>query len=150
MKKRVIMVLALGLVEAMLCMSVTGCGASEPVEEAETTESTEDSETTKTEEASEEPSATVEPTKTPEPSPSPEAETVEEEKDAFDTPEAIADGANDTKKEETKKDDSTKATSENATDAVTEVDRYYVEDCGQDTGYWVVKYSDGHEEYIEE
>ena len=32
---------------------------------------------------------------------------------------------------------------------VTEIGRRYVEDCGMDTGYWIIYYSDGHEEYID-
>lgn len=144
MKKRVLLALVLCMVEAMLCVGVVGCGASEPVEEQETQEETTDDEEEAVETEAEE-QATVEPTKTPEPTPEPTPEAVEEEKDAFDSDEAIADGANLEKKDDAKVDSKTEAT-----DEVTEVERYYVEDCGQDTGYWVVKYSDGHEEYIEE
>lgn len=35
-------------------------------------------------------------------------------------------------------------------DTVTEVSRVYIEDCGQDTGYWEITYSDGHVEHVEE
>ena len=140
MKKRVLLALVLCMVEAMLCVGVVGCGASEPVAEQETLEEATDNEEENVE-AEAEVQATVEPTQTPEPTP----ESVEEEKDAFDSDEAIADGANLEEKDDKKADSKTEAT-----DEVTEVERYYVEDCGQDTGYWVVKYSDGHEEYIEE
>lgn len=34
--------------------------------------------------------------------------------------------------------------------AVTEVNRMYVEDCGEDSGYWIITYSDGHVEYIDD
>lgn len=34
--------------------------------------------------------------------------------------------------------------------AVTEISRMYVEDCGQDSGYWVITYSDGRVEYIDD
>ena len=34
--------------------------------------------------------------------------------------------------------------------AVTEVSRTYIEDCGMDSGYWEVLYSDGHVEYIDD
>ena len=33
---------------------------------------------------------------------------------------------------------------------VTEVSRVWIEDCGQDSGYWEVTYSDGSVQYIEE
>lgn len=33
---------------------------------------------------------------------------------------------------------------------VTEVSRRYIEDCGSDSGYWEITYSDGHVEYIED
>ena len=32
----------------------------------------------------------------------------------------------------------------------TEVSRVFIEDCGSDTGYWEVTYSDGSIEYIDE
>lgn len=34
--------------------------------------------------------------------------------------------------------------------AVTEVNRIYMEDCGSDSGYWVITYSDGHVEYVDD
>lgn len=34
--------------------------------------------------------------------------------------------------------------------AVTEVSRIYMEDCGSDSGYWVITYSDGHVEYVDD
>lgn len=33
---------------------------------------------------------------------------------------------------------------------VTEVSRIYMEDCGSDSGYWVITYSDGHVEYVDD
>lgn len=33
---------------------------------------------------------------------------------------------------------------------VTEVSRVYIEDCGLDTGYWEITYSDGHVEHIDD
>lgn len=35
-------------------------------------------------------------------------------------------------------------------DLVTEVSRSYIEDCGSDSGYWEIIYSDGHVEYVED
>lgn len=37
-----------------------------------------------------------------------------------------------------------------AQQAVTEVNRIYMEDCGSDSGYWVITYSDGHVEYVDD
>lgn len=34
--------------------------------------------------------------------------------------------------------------------AVVEISRIYIEDCGSDTGYWEITYSDGHVEYIDD
>ncbi len=34
--------------------------------------------------------------------------------------------------------------------AVVEVNRRYIEDCGSDSGYWEITYSDGHIEYLDE
>ena len=34
--------------------------------------------------------------------------------------------------------------------AVVEVSRIYIEDCGSDSGYWQITYSDGHIEYIDD
>lgn len=34
--------------------------------------------------------------------------------------------------------------------AVVEVGRTYMEDCGSDSGYWVITYSDGHVEYLDD
>lgn len=41
-------------------------------------------------------------------------------------------------------------TAAQAQQAVTEVSRVYMEDCGSDTGYWVITYSDGHVEYLDD
>ena len=46
-----------------------------------------------------------------------------------------------------------KATAQNAIPSesiITEVNRRYIEDCGSDSGYWEITYSDGHVEYVEE
>lgn len=42
------------------------------------------------------------------------------------------------------------ATAPAAPSGKTEISRVYMEDCGMDTGYWVVTYSDGTVEYIDE
>lgn len=34
--------------------------------------------------------------------------------------------------------------------AVVEISRIYIEDCGSDSGYWEITYSDGHIEYIDD
>lgn len=39
---------------------------------------------------------------------------------------------------------------EAAAEEAEEVSRVYIEDCGRDTGYWEITYSDGHVEYVDD
>ena len=54
-----------------------------------------------------------------------------------------------TEKQETK-ETQTQQQSEQAPGGVTVVSRVYIEDCGSDSGYWEITYSDGHVEYVED
>ncbi len=86
-----------------------------------------------------------------------EAKKAEEEKKAN---EAAKKAAEEKKAEEEKKAaeeaakkkaaEEKKALEEAAASAKTEVSRVYMEDCGSDTGYWMITYSDGSVEYIDE
>ena len=55
------------------------------------------------------------------------------------------------KAEEAKMSDETLIQEESPSEnAVVEVNRRYIEDCGSDSGYWEITYSDGHIEYLDE
>ena len=55
------------------------------------------------------------------------------------------------KVEEAKMSDETLIQEESPSEnAVVEVNRRYIEDCGSDSGYWEITYSDGHIEYLDE
>ena len=48
------------------------------------------------------------------------------------------------------KETQTQQQSEQTPEGVTVVSRVYIEDCGLDSGYWEITYSDGHVEYVED